>query len=60
MDYAISLAQHEQLDDAYEICEAARDSIAFSSSDSSMFLIHFAWGGTFLGPYILPLPEANK
>ncbi|KAM0281304.1 hypothetical protein ACHAQH_003572 [Verticillium albo-atrum] len=45
LDYAISLALEGRGDEAYQVCEAARDSIVFVNSKDYMFLIHVAWAG---------------
>ncbi|KAL2878668.1 transcription factor TFIIIC subunit tfc4 [Colletotrichum sp. CLE4] len=46
LDYAISLALDNRAEEAYQVCEAARDSIVFVNSKDYMFLIHVAWAGT--------------
>lgn len=46
LDYAIGLAMNHQRDDAYQVCEAANDSVVFKASNHE-FLIHVAWTGTF-------------
>ncbi|KAK1659350.1 RNA polymerase III transcription factor tfiiic [Colletotrichum godetiae] len=43
LDYAISLALDNRAEEAYQVCEAARDSIVFVNSKDYMFLIHVAW-----------------
>ncbi|OLN81800.1 Transcription factor tau subunit sfc4 [Colletotrichum chlorophyti] len=43
LDYAISLALANRAEEAYQVCEAARDSIVFVNSKDYMFLIHVAW-----------------
>ncbi|KAF6843688.1 RNA polymerase III transcription factor tfIIIc [Colletotrichum musicola] len=43
LDYAISLALAGRGEEAYQVCEAARDSIVFVNSKDHMFLIHVAW-----------------
>lgn len=45
LDYAISLALDNRAEEAYQVCEAARDSIVFVNSKDYMFLIHVAWAG---------------
>lgn len=45
LDYAISLALAGRGEEAYQVCEAARDSIVFVNSKDYMFLIHVAWAG---------------
>lgn len=46
LDYAISLALANRAEEAYQVCEAARDSIVFVNSKDYMFMIHVAWAGT--------------
>ncbi|KAF3353985.1 hypothetical protein VdG1_00242 [Verticillium dahliae VDG1] len=43
LDFAISLALEGHGHEAYQVCEAARDSIVFVNSKDFMFLIHVAW-----------------
>ncbi|KAJ0162345.1 Transcription factor tau subunit sfc4 [Colletotrichum tanaceti] len=43
LDYAISLALANRAEEAYQVCEAARDSIVFVNSKDYMFMIHVAW-----------------
>lgn len=45
LDYAICLAMGGNGEEAYSVCEAARDSIVFTNSKDYMFLIHVAWAG---------------
>lgn len=45
LDYAICLAIGGNGEEAYLVCEAARDSIVFTNSKDYMFLIHVAWAG---------------
>ncbi|PSR75307.1 hypothetical protein BD289DRAFT_197730 [Coniella lustricola] len=42
LEYAISLARRQQAQEAYIVCQSARDSIVYKSSDNT-FLIHVAW-----------------
>ncbi|KAF9770555.1 hypothetical protein IL306_011877, partial [Fusarium sp. DS 682] len=42
LDYAIGLAIAHRRDEAYQVCEAARDSTAFQASEHG-FMIHVAW-----------------
>ncbi|KAF3770208.1 TPR-like protein, partial [Cryphonectria parasitica EP155] len=42
LGYAISLARRQQAQEAYIVCQSARDSIVYKSSDNT-FLIHVAW-----------------
>lgn len=46
LDYAIGLAILHRREEAYQVCEAARDSTVFQSS-SSHFRIHVAWSGWY-------------
>ncbi|KAI5460082.1 hypothetical protein BGZ63DRAFT_426031 [Mariannaea sp. PMI_226] len=42
LDYAIGLAMEHRRDDAYQVCESARDSTAFQTPEHG-FIIHVAW-----------------
>ncbi|KAF5002288.1 hypothetical protein FGRMN_505 [Fusarium graminum] len=42
LDYAIGLAIAHRRDEAYQVCEAARDSTAFQAPEHG-FIIHVAW-----------------
>ncbi|KAG4257055.1 hypothetical protein FPRO03_04065 [Fusarium proliferatum] len=42
LDYAIGLATAHRRDEAYQVCEAARDSTAFQAPEHG-FMIHVAW-----------------
>lgn len=42
LDYAIGLATAHRRDEAYQVCEAARDSTAFQAPEHG-FIIHVAW-----------------
>ncbi|KAM3450949.1 hypothetical protein MY3296_005725 [Beauveria thailandica] len=42
LDYAIGLAIDHQREEAYQVCEAAKDSVVFQASNYE-FLIHIAW-----------------
>lgn len=60
LDYAIGLAIAHRRDEAYRVCEAARDSTVFQSPEHD-FVIHVAWGGkvtTNVGT-IMPLISAQ-
>ncbi|KAI1106866.1 TPR-like protein [Jackrogersella minutella] len=48
LEYAIGLAQTGRFQDAYKVCEAARDSTIYSRSKEDMFLIHVAWAACAL------------
>lgn len=45
IDYAISLAAEGQYDEAYRVCEAAKDSTVFTVDEDNTFFIYIAWGG---------------
>lgn len=45
LDYAIGLAIAHRRDEAYQVCEAARDSTAFQAPEHG-FIIYVAWSGT--------------
>ncbi|CAN8096486.1 unnamed protein product [Discula destructiva] len=42
LEYAISLARKQRAEEAYIVCQSARDSIVYKSTDNN-FLIHVAW-----------------
>lgn len=42
LDYAIGLAIDHQREEAYQVCEAAKDSVVFQASNYE-FMIHIAW-----------------
>lgn len=44
LDYAIGLAMAHRRDEAYQVCEAAKDSTAFQTPEHG-FIIHVAWTG---------------
>ena len=48
LEYALGLAQNGKFQDAYKVCESARDTTIFSKSKEDMFLIHVTWAGKFL------------
>lgn len=52
LDYAIGLAIKHQREEAYQVCEAAKDSVVFQTSNHE-FLIHIAWTG--MKVFLLPL-----
>lgn len=45
LEYALNLARSGHLQEAYQVCESARDSIIFLQSHEDLLLIHTAWGG---------------
>ena len=47
LDYAIGLAILHRREEAYQVCEAARDSTVFQST-SSNFRIYVAWSGKYI------------
>ncbi|KAI1144565.1 TPR-like protein [Hypoxylon sp. FL0543] len=47
LEYAIGLAQAGKFQDAYKICESARDATVFKSKED-MFLIHVTWAACAL------------
>ncbi|KAI1412891.1 TPR-like protein [Hypoxylon sp. FL1857] len=47
LEYAIGLAQTGKFQDAYKICESARDATVFKSKED-MFLIHVTWAACAL------------
>ncbi|KAI2470582.1 TPR-like protein [Annulohypoxylon bovei var. microspora] len=48
LEYAIGLAQTGRFQDAYKVCESARDTTIFSKSKEDMFLIHVTWAACAL------------
>lgn len=44
LDYAIGLAIAHRRQEAYQVCQAAKDSTVFQSSKHG-FIIHVAWSG---------------
>lgn len=48
LEYAIGLAQVGRFQDAYKVCESARDTTIFSKSKEDVFLIHVTWAGKIL------------
>ncbi len=49
LDYAIGLAIAHRRDEAYQICQAAKDSTVFQSSEHE-FAIYVAWSGKHTRP----------
>jgi general transcription factor 3C polypeptide 3 (transcription factor C subunit 4) len=45
LDYAIGLAITYRREEAYQVCEAAKDSTVFQTPNHQ-FIIHVAWSGT--------------
>lgn len=50
LDYALCLVRYGKHQEAYEICEAAKDAVVFYHSREDMFLIHVCWCGMQLSP----------
>ncbi|KAI0851825.1 TPR-like protein [Daldinia vernicosa] len=48
LEYAIGLAQVGRFQDAYQVCESARDTTIFSKSKEDVFLIHVTWAACAL------------
>ncbi|KAI5863200.1 TPR-like protein [Durotheca rogersii] len=48
LECALGLAQTGKFQDAYKVCESARDATIFSKSKESMFLIHVTWAACAL------------
>ncbi|KAI1082231.1 TPR-like protein [Whalleya microplaca] len=48
LEYAIGLAQTGNFQDAYKVCESARDAAVFAKSKEDMFLIHVTWAACAL------------
>jgi general transcription factor 3C polypeptide 3 (transcription factor C subunit 4) len=47
LEYALCLARKGETDEAYSLCEAAKDAIVFYHSREDMFLIHVCWCGRY-------------
>ena len=45
LEYALCLVRFGKQQEAYEICEAAKDAIVFYHNKEDMFLIHLTWCG---------------
>jgi len=45
LDYALCLIREGKQQEAYDICEAAKDATVFYHSKEFMFLIHICWCG---------------
>ncbi|KAI2626665.1 TPR-like protein [Hypoxylon sp. NC1633] len=48
LEYAIGLAQIGKFQEAYKVCESARDSTIFSKSKEDLFLIYVTWAACAL------------
>ncbi|RYO94267.1 hypothetical protein DL764_007865 [Monosporascus ibericus] len=48
LEYAMGLAHYGRFQDAYKVCESARDAVVFSNSKEDLFLIHVAWAACAL------------
>ncbi|KAI1769214.1 TPR-like protein [Hypoxylon sp. FL1150] len=48
LEYAIGLAQTGKFQQAYKVCESARDATIFSKSKENLFLIHVTWAACAL------------
>ncbi|KAI1801601.1 TPR-like protein [Daldinia bambusicola] len=48
LEYAIGLAQVGKFQEAYKVCESARDTTIFSKSKEDTFLIHITWAACAL------------
>ena len=63
LEYAMGLAHTGKAQEAYKVCESARDAVVFSNSKEDMFLIHVAWAGkfrTFVPIYICVLQPSLR
>ena len=56
LEYAMGLAHTGKAQEAYKVCESARDAVVFSNSKEDMFLIHVAWAGKFCAPLCTSVP----
>ncbi|KAI1374664.1 TPR-like protein [Hypoxylon crocopeplum] len=48
LEYALALAQTGRFEDAYKVCENARDTTIFSKSKQDLFLINVTWAACAL------------
>ncbi|RYP72438.1 hypothetical protein DL771_004233 [Monosporascus sp. 5C6A] len=48
LEYAMGLAHYGRFQDAYKVCESARDAVVFSNSKEDLFLIHVTWAACAL------------
>ncbi|KAI1310980.1 hypothetical protein F5Y03DRAFT_344639 [Xylaria venustula] len=48
LEYAVSLAHYERFQEAYQVCESARDAEVFNKNREDMFLIHVTWASCAL------------
>ncbi|KAI1505503.1 hypothetical protein F5X99DRAFT_368242 [Biscogniauxia marginata] len=48
LEYAVSLAHYGKYQDAYKVCEYARDAEVFAKSREDMFLLHVTWAACAL------------
>ncbi|KAI1431161.1 hypothetical protein GGR50DRAFT_689933 [Xylaria sp. CBS 124048] len=48
LEYAIGLAHNEKFQEAYQVCESARDAEVFAKNKEDMFLIHVTWAACAL------------
>ncbi|KAI1265137.1 hypothetical protein F5Y18DRAFT_427258 [Xylariaceae sp. FL1019] len=48
LEYAIALAHLDRFQEAYKICESARDAEVFAKSKEDMFLVHTTWAACAL------------
>lgn len=61
LEYATGLAHAGKFQQAYSVCESARDAIMFANSKDDLFVIHVAWAGESLPRFFFESrPAANK
>ncbi|KAI1282496.1 hypothetical protein F5Y07DRAFT_352769 [Xylaria sp. FL0933] len=48
LEYAIGLAHSERFQEAYQVCESARDAEVFAKNREDMFIIHVTWAACAL------------
>ncbi|KAI0971753.1 hypothetical protein F4678DRAFT_431779 [Xylaria arbuscula] len=48
LEYAVGLAHFERFQEAYQVCESARDAEVFNKNREDMFLIHVTWASCAL------------
>jgi hypothetical protein len=60
MQYAICLAKHDNYQDAYDVCNAAKEANVFYHNKRRTFIIYITWLGKILYVRPLELKGANR
>ncbi len=59
LDYAIGLAMGHRREESYQVCEAAKDSTVFQTSNHQ-FTIYVAWSGRLTaGVFFFAIPSSR-